>query len=126
MFLNAEPHRIGTKSNASVPARMARLISASVTLVTGEVLLHQRVVAAGDRLEHLLAVLVGLVDHVGGDVDLVPLGAELLVVPDEGLHLHQVDEADERLRGFRAARPDRELQDGRGRLEAVLDHSTVR
>ena len=91
-------------------------------VVAGEVLLHQLVVAAGDRLEHLLAELVGLIDHVGRDVDLVPLGAELLVVPDEGLHLHQVDEADERLRRFGPARADRELQDGRGRVEAFLDH----
>ena len=31
LFLNAEPHRIGTKSNARVPLRMARLTSSSVT-----------------------------------------------------------------------------------------------
>ena len=31
--------------------------------------------------------------QVGGDVDDVPLGAELLVLPDPGLHLDEVDDA---------------------------------
>ncbi len=101
---------------------MARLISASVSVLAGEVLLHHLVVAGGDGLEQLLAVLVGLVDLVGGDVDLVPLGAEFLVVPDEGLHLHQVDQPDEGLVALRATGPDGQVQHGRGGLQPVLDH----
>ena len=88
----------------------------------GEVLLHQVVVAGGDGLEQQLAVLVGLVFHVGRDLDLVPLGAELLVVPDEGLHLDQVDQADERLVGLGATGTDGQVDDGRRGLQAILDH----
>ena len=88
----------------------------------GEVLLHQVVVAGGDGLEQLLAVLGGLLGHVGRDLDLVPLGAELLVVPDQGLHLDEVDQADERLVGLRATGADGQVDDGRGGLQAVLDH----
>ena len=69
-----------------------------------------------------LAVLGGLVDHVGRDVDLVPLRAELFVVPDERLHLDQIDQPDERLVGLRATGTDRQLDDGGSRLEAVLHH----
>ena len=104
LFLNAEPHRIGTKSNASVPLRIADLDLGLGDVFAAEVLLHQVVVAGGDGLEQLLAVLVGLVDHVGRDLDLVPLGAELFVVPDERLHLHEVDETDERLVATRGRR----------------------
>ena len=50
------------------------------------------------------------------------LAPELFVVPDEGLHLDQVDEADERLVDSGPPAPIGQLDDGRGRLEAVLDH----
>ena len=122
LFLNAEPHRIGTKSNASVPARSATLISSSVTSSPAEVLLHEVVVAGGDGLEQQLAVLGGLIVHVGGDLDLVPLGAELFVVPDERLHLDQVDQPDERLVGFGATGTNGKVDDGRRGLQAILDH----
>ena len=69
-----------------------------------QVALHHRVVELADGLDHLLAVFGSLGGHVLGDLDLVPLGAELLVVPDEGLHLDQVDQALELVLG-----PDGEL-----------------
>ena len=54
-----------------------------------------------------MAVLVGLVGQVGGDVDDVELlGAELLVVPDERLHVEEVDDAREVALGA-----DRQLDD---------------
>ena len=80
------------------------------------------VVAGGDGLEQQLAVLGGLLGHVGRDVDLVPFGAELFVVPDQRLHLDQVDQADERLVRLRSAGADGQVDDGRRRLETVLDH----
>ena len=76
LFLNAEPHSIGHEVERPACRCGWRVLrSASVSVLAGEVLLHQLVVLAGDRLEQLVAPLVGLVDHVGGDVDLVPLGA---------------------------------------------------
>ena len=63
---------------------------------------------------------VGL--HVGRDLDLVPLRAELLVAPDERLHLHQVDETGERLVALRATGADGQVQHARGGVEARLDH----
>ena len=80
------------------------------------------VVAGGDGLEQELAVLGSLLDHVGRNVDLVPLGAELLVVPDERLHLDEIDQPDERLVALRATCADRQMDDRWRGLEAILDH----
>ncbi len=64
----------------------------------------------------LLAVLVGLIDHVGRNVDVVILRAERLVVPDDALHANEIDEALEV-----ALRADRQLdRDGLG-AQAVDD-----
>ena len=53
----------------------------------------------GNLLEHLIAVLEALVEHVGWDLFYRVLSAHGLVVPVEGLHLHQVDNATEVLLG---------------------------
>ena len=78
----------------------------------------------GHDVDQLLAVLVGLVRQVGGDVDDVELGAELLVVPDEGLHLDEVDDAgevalgaDRQLDARRWSAPRRSLMESSGRVE---------
>ena len=125
LFLKAEPQRIGTKSNASVPLRMAALMAVFGDLLAAEVGVHQRLVLRGDGLHHRFAVLVGLVDHVLGDVlDLVG-GAEVLLVdvaPHERLHPHDVDEALEGLDGLGATGADRQLDDQRVGLQTVDDH----
>ena len=122
LFLNAEPHRIGTKSNARVPVRIARLISSSVTSSPARYFSMNSSSLVGDGLEQLVAVLSPSLGHVGGDVDLVPLRAELFVAPDEGLHLDEVDETDERRVDFLAAGADRQVQHGGRGLEAGLHH----
>ena len=91
-------------------------------LLTAEVLLHQVLVLGGDRLEQVVAVLRRLVGHVGRDLDLVPLGAELLVAPHEGDVADEVDETDERLVRLGTAAADRELDDERIGLQARLHH----
>ena len=63
-------------------------------LLLAEVRLHQLVVVVGAGLDQLGAVFLGLLDEVGGDLLGLELGAEL-VLPDQGLHLDQVDDADE-------------------------------
>ena len=93
MFLNAEPLSIGTISPAMVPSRMAARRSSAVISSSPRYFSRMFVVEAGEHVDELVAVLVGLVLQVGGDLDDVPLGAELLVVPDEGLHLDEVDDA---------------------------------
>jgi len=62
-----------------------------------EVLVHERLVALGDVLGHGLAVLPGLVGHVGGDLAGLHLPPGL--VEGQGLHLHEVDHALERVLG---------------------------
>ena len=52
----------------------------------------------------------------------IPGGTELFVVPDERLHLDEVDEAFERLDGFGATGADGQLDDERVGLQAVDDH----
>ena len=74
------------------------------------------VAGLGQDVDQGLAVLGRLVGEIVGDVDLVPLGAELLVLPDERLHLDEVDEA-----GVVALGADRQLDDGDVGAETVLD-----
>ena len=77
----------------------------------------QRIVVELDGgFHHLLAIFLGLVDEVGRDVDIVELRAERLVVPDDALHLHEVDHALEVVLGA-----DRQLDRDRLRAEAVDD-----
>ena len=90
--------------------------------LAGQVLLHEVVVAGRDGLEQMLAVLRCLLRHVGGNLDFVPLGAELFVVPDQGLHLDEINQADERLVGLRSACADGQVDDRGGCLQAILDH----
>ena len=90
--------------------------------LAAEVLLHQLVVAGGDGLKQLFAVLVGDLDHVGWDVGFVPLGAEFFVVPNEGLHLDEVDETNEWGVDFHTAGTNWQVQHGWSCLKAVLHH----
>ena len=91
-------------------------------LFAGKVRVHERFVLRGDGFHHLLAVVSGLFNHVLGDVGLLPGGTELFVVPDEGLHLDDVDEAGVSLHGLRATSADRQLDDERVGLQAIDDH----
>ena len=59
-----------------------------------EVVVHQLVVVVGDGLDQLGAGGLGGLLHVGGDVLLAPLLAEVVLV-DDRLHLHEVDHAGE-------------------------------
>jgi hypothetical protein len=89
---------------------------------TGEVLLHQMVVAGGDGLEQVLAILGSLLGHVGRDVDFVPLAPSSSSRQMSAFILTEVDEADERLVGLGATGADGQVDDGRGGLQAILDH----
>ncbi len=60
---------------------------------------EELVVELGNRLDHLLAVFLGLLGQVRGDVDDIILGAQRLVAPDHRLHLDQVDNAFELIFG---------------------------
>src|SRR5215210_5811646 len=86
-------------------------------VLAAEVGLHDRVVEVRDALEELLAVLRGLVGQLGRDVlDGVVLTELRLAAPREGLHLDQVDDADEVGLGT-----DRDLQH-QGVGTQALDH----
>ena len=85
--------------------------------LVGQVLLEHLVVLAGDRLEQAVTPVVGLGLLVGGDVLLVVGGALVVAVPDDRLHLDEVDDAPEA-----ALRADRQLDDGRHGFQPALDH----
>ena len=68
------------------------------------------------HVDELVAPRLGVVLHVGGDVDGLVLLAHA-VVPDQRLHLEQVDDAAELALGA-----DRQLDDRGLGVEAVLDH----
>ena len=69
-----------------------------------EVLVEQRLVALGGRLDHLGAPLLAVLAHLGRNVAVLEFHALGLVVPEYGLHLDQVDDAGEGFLG-----PDGEL-----------------
>ncbi len=54
---------------------------------------HGIVVELDRGLDHPLPILLGLFEHVGGNFDIVILGAERLVVPNNTDHAHEVDNA---------------------------------
>ena len=83
-------------------------------LLLAQVGLHQLVVVVGAGLDQLGSVFLGFVDQVGRDLLGLELGPEL-VLPDQGLHLDQVDDAEEL--GLLA---DRELDRQRVGAEPVL------
>src|SRR4051812_5246811 len=90
-------------------------------LLAAEVLLEQRVVALGDGLDQLRAVLLGLLDEVGRDLLDLVLGAHLdvtlgVAAPGQRAHVDEVDDALEVALGA-----DRDLQHERLRAEALHD-----
>ena len=66
--------------------------------------------------QHLLAIFLGLLDHVLGNIDVLELGAERLVFPDHALHADEIDQALEVVLGT-----DRKLDRDRLGAEAVDD-----
>ena len=77
---------------------------------------HGVVVELDRSLDQLLAIFLGLLDHVGRNVDVVIVGAERLVFPHHALHAHEIDDALELLLGS-----DRKLDRHRLGAEAVDD-----
>ena len=85
-------------------------------ILTLEVQRHDLVVLVGDRLEHMVAVLLCKLLHISGDGFLAHILAEL-VIEDECLHLDEIDHAAE---GIFAS--DGQL-DGNGvALETLVHH----
>ena len=74
----------GALANATLEILYRRLLALQVGF-------HQVVVLLDRSLDHLLAPLVGLVDHVGRDVGNFVVFRLTGVVPDIGFHVHQVD-----------------------------------
>lgn len=111
----AAQHRVQLAVDRQLADRALDLVDRE--LLATEVLLQQCLVALGDGLEQLGAVLLGLVGEVRGDVlDLVLLTEGGLAAPHLGLHLDQVDDADEVVLGT-----DRQLDHQRLGTEALLD-----
>ena len=77
---------------------------------------HGVVVEFDGRLDHHLAVFLGLREQVFRNVGVLELGAERFVVPDARLHAHQIDQALEIAFGA-----DRELDGYRLGAETGLD-----
>ena len=78
--------------------------------------LHDLIVDVSTGVDELGAVLLGQLQHIGGDLLHAHVLAQLVVV-DVGIHLHQVDDA---LEGILGA--DGELDGHRVALEPVVDH----
>ena len=79
--------------------RSAALISSSRDLFAVEVLLEELVVRLADLLDQLLAEVLRLLEHVGGNLADDVVGAHRLVLVGDRLHLDEVDHADELVLG---------------------------
>ena len=91
----AAEHR-ARSSCASVPLRSAARISSSVIGFAVEVLLHQLLVELGDRLDQLLARRAAASSaRSRRDRPRSNFAPSVLVVPDDRLHLDEVDDAAE-------------------------------
>jgi hypothetical protein len=115
----AAQHGVRLRGDGELPDAGLELLEGE--LLAAQVLLHELVVGLGDGLHQLVAVLLGPLLQVGGDLLDLVLGAEGDVAlgvarPDEGLHGEQVDHAGELGLGA-----DRQLHDQRLRAEAVDD-----
>src|SRR6202042_553835 len=64
--------------------------------------------------QQLLAIFLGLLDHVRGDIDVDKLGVELLFFPDHALHADEIDQTLEIILGA-----DRKLDRNRLGAEAI-------
>ena len=98
-----------------------RLADAGLQLGNGrrlafEELLEQHIVGLGDHFDQLQAEGLGLLLQIGGNLFDVVLGAHRLVVPDDGLHLDQIDDALEIRLGA-----DGNLQRHRPRAQPLAD-----
>src|SRR5690606_23406574 len=95
----------------------AALERLDVGLLALEIGLHGLIVHLDRQLDQLFARRLGGVGQLGRNIAIPELGAERLVLPDDGLVPDQVDDPGERRLGAH-----RQLNDQRNRPEAILDH----
>jgi hypothetical protein len=87
-----------------------------IGLLALEIGAHGVVIEIDRRLDELFTMFLGQLRHVGGNVDVVILGSQRLLVPHHALHANEVDDALELLLG-----PDRKLDGDRLGAEPVHD-----
>ena len=68
-----------------------------IRLLAVEIGRHRVVVELDARLDELRAVFRRLILEIVGDIDVVELGAEGFLLPDDALHAHEIDDALEAL-----------------------------
>ena len=115
MFLNAEPQNIGLDlgSDRARADRGLDLVLGQVARL--EVLVHRLFARLGRGFEHVLAPLLGVLEQVGRDLAVVELHALRCFIPDDRLHLDEVDHAGEAFFGA-----DRDDDGHRVRVQARL------
>jgi len=111
----------GAVENRDELAGKGSLADSSLDLVFADLLIfedlhHQFFIEVGGNIEKFGPVELGIVDQIGRNVDLVPAGPEILAVPHEGLHLHEVNDS-----LVVAFGPDRKLHDCNFFGETLLD-----
>ena len=82
----------------------------------GEILLHQCIVELSAGVQHLVAPFLSLFEQVGRNLFLHILSTHRLVVPQDSLHLHQVNHTLECLLA-----PDRDLDRARGSTQHLFN-----
>ena len=88
----ATEHRSNLHAHRGSPQSCENL-SISDTAGVVEELLHESLVVLSGGLNHLVAPLLSLVDHVGGNLLNAVLSAHRLAMPEDSLHLNEVHDA---------------------------------
>ena len=87
-----------------------------IGFIAVEVSCEHFIVEFDGGLKQLLAIFLGLFDHIFGNIDILERSVELLVFPDHALHADEIDQALEVIFGT-----DRELDCDRLGAEAIDD-----
>ncbi len=84
--------------------------------LTFDEFLEEHVIRFGNGFDQRITILLGLLQQILGDIDIVVLGAECLITPDTSLHPDQVHNAFELV-----FRTDRQLDRHRTRAQTIDD-----
>ncbi|GAV32354.1 hypothetical 66.3 kDa protein in hag2 5'region [Coriobacteriaceae bacterium EMTCatB1] len=110
----ARDRRDGARDGC-LPDRGLELVSRDLLVL--EELREQLVVLLGRRLDQLMAVQLGLVAQLGGNLADRRIDALVVLIEEDRVHFDEVDDASELV-----LRPDRDLKQHGTRVEAVTHH----
>src|SRR5690554_4931933 len=93
-----------------------RLQGRCIRLVAFQILFHHVIVLLNSKLDQFFTIFSGLVDQIFRDLAIGIFSAKIFVLPDDGTHVHKVNQSDKR-----RFDTDRNIDHSRRRTETVDD-----